>query len=87
MKGFLVVHHRIFRKTHDLDELGGECESIDPNLKPTLMAARELTVFAWEFRYPGNTEIPTEEEARKAFALAQSVFEEILSRLPESVRP
>jgi len=51
------------------------------------MAARDLTVFAWEFRYPGDTEIPTKGEAKDVLAIAQAVFDKILSRLPESVRP
>ncbi|MDH5429311.1 MAG: HEPN domain-containing protein [Nitrospirota bacterium] len=87
MKGFLAVHEQIFRKTHDLDELGRKCESIDPSLTSTLMAARDLTVFAWESRYPGDTEVPSTDEAKNALAIAQAVFDEILSRLPESVRP
>lgn len=87
MKGFLAVHEQIFRKTHDLDELGRKCEHIDPSLTSTLLAARDLTVFAWEFRYPGDTEIPTKGEAKDALAIAQAVFDEILSRLPEGVQP
>jgi len=87
MKGFLAAHGRIVRKTHDLDELGKVCESIEPALTATLTAARDLTVFAWEFRYPGDAEIPTEEEAGKALELAQAVYKEILACLPDSVRP
>jgi HEPN domain-containing protein len=87
MKGFLAAHEQVFRKTHDLDELGRKCENIDPSLISRLTAARDLTVFAWEFRYPGDTEIPSEGEAKDALATAQSVFDEILSRLPESIRP
>jgi hypothetical protein len=63
MKGFLASHDRPFKKTHDLDELGRACESLDPSLIPLLMPARDLTVFAWEvlvgnvselFRKPGQ---------------------------------
>ena len=70
MKGFLAVNEKVFRKTHDLDELGRKCENIDPSLTSTLMAARDLTVFAWEFRYPGDTEIPTKGEAKDVLAIA-----------------
>ncbi len=87
MKGFLAAHEQVLRKTHDLDELGRKCEHIDPSLTSILTTARDLTVFAWEFRYPGNTEIPPESEARETLATAQSVFDEILSRLPDNVRP
>lgn len=44
MKGFLTAHDRVFRKTHDLDELGYSCEAVDPTLKEVLNAARDLTV-------------------------------------------
>jgi HEPN domain-containing protein len=83
MKGFLTAHDKVFRKTHDLDALAIVCETIDP----TLADARDLTVFAWEFRYPGETEVPSEGEARKSLAIARRAYEEILSRLPKEVQP
>ncbi len=73
MKRFLTAHDRIFRKTHDLDELGSPCEAIDPTLKKILNPARDLTVFAWEFRYPGEAEAPSLEEARQFRAVAGEV--------------
>ena len=33
-------------------------------------AASDLTVFAWEFRYPGEAELPSLEEARQFRAMA-----------------
>ena len=30
MKGFLTAHDRIFRKTHDFDELASAGEAVDP---------------------------------------------------------
>lgn len=87
MKGFLTAHDRAFRKTHDLDELSGACEKIDSALSTLLMPARDLTVFAWEFRYPGSTAVPTEDEARHALATAHGVFDSLLSRLPKDARP
>lgn len=87
MKAFLTAHDRIFRKTHDLDELAGACEAIDPYLAQTLETARDLTVFAWLFRYPGETESPSEKEALEFLALARRVYQEILLRLPQDMRP
>ena len=60
MKGYLTAHERVFRKTHDLDELARACEAIDLTLKAVLLEARDLTVFAWEFRYPGDSQVPSE---------------------------
>lgn len=36
MKGFLTAHDRVFRKTHDLDELASACEAVDSTLNPLL---------------------------------------------------
>ena len=87
MKGFLTAHDRIFRKTHDLDELASACEDIDPSLKKVLNPARDLTVFAWEFRYPGEAAAPSLEEARQFRTLAAEVYQSILARLPQEAHP
>ena len=87
MKGFLTAHDRPFQKTHDLDEVGRSCEAVDPDLRAILGRARDLTVFAWVFRYPGESSTPTREEADDALALARRVYDAILARLPDGLRP
>jgi HEPN domain-containing protein len=87
MQGFLTAHDRIFRKTHNLDELASACEAVDPTLKEVLNPARDLTVFAWEFRYPGEAEVPSREEARQFRAVAGEVYRSILTRLPPKAHP
>ncbi|MBS0159484.1 MAG: HEPN domain-containing protein [Nitrospira sp.] len=87
MKGDLTAHERVFRKTHDLDELARACEAIDPTLKAVLLEARDLTVFAWEFRYPGDSQVPPEGEAVQTLALARQVVSVLLDRLPPTIRP
>ena len=87
MKGFLSAHDRPFKKTHELDELGRACESLDPSLIPLLMPARDLTVFAWEYRYPGATDVPSLAETQIALTTARSAYEALLSRLPDAARP
>lgn len=87
MKGYLTAHERVFRKTHDLDELARACEAIDPTLKAVLLEARDLTVFAWEFRYPGDSQVPSESEAVQTLALARQVVSVLLDRLPPTIRP
>jgi HEPN domain-containing protein len=86
MKGFLTWHDQPFRKTHDLAEVGRHCASIDASLEPLRKRAEALTVYAWAFRYPGDAEEPTTEEARAASALAREVVEAVLERLPEAAR-
>lgn len=39
------------------------------------------------YRYPGEPEEPARDEAEKALALARAVYDAILTRLPEEVRP
>lgn len=87
MKGFLTAHQCPFRKTHDLDELGRACEEINIGLKEKLDEARDLTVFAWEFRYPGDSRVPSLPEARQFLSLAHTAFENLLSPLPANLRP
>lgn len=77
MKAFLTANDTIFRKTHDLDELASSCEKLNSSLKVTLDPARELTVFAWEFRYPGSDEAPPKDEAVDSLSIARKVVEAI----------
>ncbi len=81
MKAFLTAHDKLFRKTHDLDELASACEQIDASLKDALNPARDLTVFAWEFRYPGSDETPPEAEAHDSLLTAQIAVDAIQDRL------
>ena len=87
LKGFLTFHGRIFRKTHNLVELGGASSAIAPALDALLAKAAPLTEFAWKFRYPGETEQPSLNEARDALAVAEKVFGEVTALLPDEARP
>lgn len=87
LKGFLTAHDAPFRKTHDLDELTTACSRIDPDLDREVDPALELTTFVWAFRYPGEREEPSREEAEEALALARQVYEAVVGRLPVEVRP
>jgi HEPN domain-containing protein len=87
LKGFLAWHEIIFRKTHDLRELFGVCSRIDPSLRELAERAESLTPYAWCFRYPGERDEPTGEEAEEALALAREVYDAILTRFPDEVRP
>jgi hypothetical protein len=44
-----------------------------------------LTEYAWKFRYPGDPEEATPEEAASAYAAAREVLDAVLGRLPEGV--
>src|SRR5689334_7226087 len=55
LKAFLAWHDVPFRKTHNLEELGQQCETVDPTMAAIATEAAPLTEYAWKFRYPrGN---------------------------------
>lgn len=87
LKGYLTWHDQPFRKTHSLEEVGEQCLRIDVSLKPYVDRAVPLTEYAWKFRYPGEPEQPTSQEAEEALAIARELFDAILARLPDQVRP
>jgi len=87
LKAFLTFHEQVFGKTHNLGELGDPCARIDASLGPLLSRAGCLTEYAWKFRYPGEKLAPSTGEAADALRLAGEVFEAIIARLPEEVRP
>ena len=86
-KAFLAWHGVTFRKTHNLEELAESCLRIDLTLKALADKAVPLTEYAWRFRYPGEPESPSPEEAAAALETAKEVYEALLARLPGEVRP
>ena len=86
LKAYLAWNDIPFRKTHDLAEIGRQCAAIDPSLEPLLVRAARLTEYSWKFRYPGDAEEPTREEAERALVLAREVVDAILVRMPPEVR-
>jgi HEPN domain-containing protein len=87
IKGFLVYRGQTFRKTHSIEEVGEQALALDPSLLALIDLAAPLSLYAWKFRYPGDTTAPTEEKARHTLAIAQKVYDEITKRLPAEARP
>lgn len=87
LKGFLTWHDQPFRKTHNLVEIGQQCVAVDATLEEVVRRAARLTEYAWRFRYPGEPFEPPVSEAEEALAMAREVYEAILNRLPDDVRP
>jgi hypothetical protein len=56
-------------------------------LKELVNRATPLTEYAWKFRYPGELEEPTEEEANEALQTGRTVYDAVLSLLPMEVHP
>lgn len=85
LKGFLAWHGSPFRKTHNLEEIGEQCLRLDETLVDLIDRAAPLTEYAWKFRYPGEPEQPTKEEAEEARATARDVFGAVLARPPQEL--
>ena len=87
LKAFLTAHDTPFKKTHDLDELGRACLELDAGLGDSMRSVATLTVFAWEFRYPGDAQVPSMHEVREYLAIANRLYTAILARLPHTCHP
>lgn len=87
LKAFLTWNGRAFRKTHNLEEVGEQCVSVDSALRDAVDRAVPLSEYAWKFRYPGSPYEPTAAEAQEAIAIARSIVEAVFSRLPAESRP
>ncbi len=87
LKAFLVWHDVPFRRTHDIGEVGEPCVALDPTLASFVQRAEPLSHFAWQFRYPGDDQLPPLAEVLEAMALAQEVVQAVTSRLPPETHP
>ena len=87
LKGFLTWNGRAFRKTHNLEEIGEQCLSIDSALHEAVNQAVPLSEYAWKFRYPGDPYEPTPDEVVEALSTARRVVEMRLNRVPADLRP
>ncbi len=85
-KAFLTWHMHPFTKTHDLRVLGEYCVALDPSLSMLAVAVGPISRYAVEPRYPGFNP-PTVTEAQEAIRLAREIYDAVLARLPEEVKP
>ena len=87
MKAYLAHRDQAFRKTHNLTELGGAVARLEPAWADLMKHASLLTEFAWRFRYPGEPATVSRQDAEQAIALAGTVLDEVMHRLPSNCRP
>lgn len=83
-KAFLTLHDVTFRKTHDLNELGGQCAALNPALVPVFREASDLTDYAVVFRYLDAPREPDESEALMAVQTAAHVLQEVSAHVEPS---
>lgn len=75
LKAFLAAHDQVFPKTHDLEPLVLSCQLVDPAFGQFVLAARTLTPYATQYRYPGGPLEPEPEDAHEALDLAAWIVE------------
>jgi len=80
LKAFLIWHERQFPLTHDLAVLLRLCVAIDSGIATGVEPALDLTQFAARFRYPGEDEIPSLDEAQQWVAAAAGVLDCVSTR-------
>ena len=76
-KALLALHNVVFRRTHDLTELGNQCAMLEPSLTVLLNEAADLTEFAIIFRNLDAPREPETAEAEAALVTARRLFEAV----------
>jgi HEPN domain-containing protein len=82
LKALPVWRDQSFRRTHDLVELTRQCVDLEPTQGDVMSGWGPLTRFAWEFRYPGEAELPTLEMARGWTVRVREVLEAVERTIP-----
>jgi hypothetical protein len=67
-------------------ELTRQCADLEPTLTDVIHGLGSLTRFAWEFRYPGETELPSFDVARGWVARVREVLAAVDNLLPPEIR-
>jgi len=87
VKAFLVFHDVRFEKTHDIEELVEIAAGVDKRVAACLEAAKCLSPYASEFRYPGELVEPDVPEFEEALRKAEQLYQFVLTLLPREAHP
>ena len=71
LKAYLTAKQTEFTKTHKIEDLLDLVTVTNPGLATQLNSTSSLSVYAVEFRYPGDYPKPNRKEARRAIELAE----------------
>lgn len=74
LKAFLTFHDATFSKTHDLENLVSCCLNFDSTLSEYVDQVPDITPYATEFRYPGDTIEPSTEDAESAYNTSKKIL-------------
>lgn len=80
LKAYLVHLEILFPKTHNIGQLIEIGMSCDPGLE-LFISAEDLSPYGVDVRYPDDFYIPTEEDARGAFAMASDLVRYVKERI------
>ncbi len=87
MKAFLAFRDVRVRKTHDLEELITETSLLTPDYVVLTDAAKRISEYATEFRYPGIRIEPTQAEYEQAYQDASEFVSITLALIPAEAHP
>ncbi len=79
LKAFLITKEIDFGKTHDLKFLLKLCSDKDPDFKN--LEVGNLTAYAVDIRYPDEFHIPSIQEVRTCFRIAQKIKDFVIKKL------
>lgn len=81
IKTFLVRHQIEFPKTHDIARLRRLVAQADSGLAEGMANADELTPYGVEFRYPGDLQPLSHDQAAHALRLAEQLRDLVMANL------
>ena len=85
LKGYLAHQKLELVKTQDLTKLLQLCIPFAPSFECLKAAAKTLTPYAFEFRYPGDYIEPDETEAEKAVKIAAQIVDFVVEQIPDEI--
>lgn len=87
IKGYLALNNFRPKKTHDVQALVRKAEKINRLFSNYYDAAELLTPYATEFRYPGEFMEPERADFDEALDASESLYNVVLSLLPDEAKP
>jgi HEPN domain-containing protein len=79
LKAYLISNGNDIKKTHNIEYLLSECETIDPDF--SAIDPRNLSDFGVDVRYPGDMYVPSENETIEHIQIVFSVKKLVLEKL------
>ena len=81
LKAYLTAKQTEFPKTHKIEDLPDLVAVTNPGLAALLNSTSNLSIYAVEFRYPGDYPKPKRKETRRAIELAEETRQRIVPEL------